>query len=281
MKVQNTLEMLRRAQQNGYAVGAFNVENLEMGQAVIAAAKEMNAPVIMQTTPSTVKYASCRLFAAMLSALAEEAGVTAAVHLDHGNSVALCREAAEAGYTSIMFDGSKLPMEENISLTAQVAAFNRPLSIATEAELGTVGGKEDSTEAGIAYTEPDEAVTFAEASGADSLAVAIGTAHGFYHGEPKLDFDRLSVIRSRVKIPLVLHGASGLSDYDVRHAVELGIAKVNFATELRCAYTDAVRAYLQKDAEVFDPKKYGSAARDAVKRRVMEKMTLCGCGNKA
>ena len=279
MKPQNTLDMLARARAEGYAVGAFNVENMEMAQGVLAAAAALRAPVILQTTPSTVKYASPGVFAAMLSALVAEAGVTAAIHLDHGDSVALCKAAAESGYTSVMFDGSKLPIEENIRLTAEVAALNRALGIGTEAELGTVGGKEDSTSAEIAYTEPDEAVRFAKASGADSLAVAIGTAHGFYAGEPKLDFDRLARIRALVSIPLVLHGASGLPDADVQKAVRLGVSKVNFATELRCAYTDAVRACLT-DAAVFDPKKYGAKAREAVKQLVMNKMTLCGCAGK-
>ncbi|MEA4928148.1 MAG: class II fructose-bisphosphate aldolase [Candidatus Limiplasma sp.] len=279
MKAKNTLEMLSRAQQGGYAVGAFNVENLEMAQGVLAAAAELHAPVILQTTPSTVKYASPHVFAAMLTALAEETNAQAAIHLDHGDSVELCRRAADSGYTSIMFDGSKLPLEENIRQTALVAAYNRTLQLSTEAELGTVGGKEDSTEAGIAYTDPDEAVRFAAESGATSLAVAIGTAHGFYHGDPKLDFQRLQVIRGQVSLPLVLHGASGLSDADIRRAVELGISKINFATELRCVYTDAVRAALV-DTKLFDPKKFGAAAREAVKRRAMEKIVLCGCGGK-
>jgi tagatose 1,6-diphosphate aldolase GatY/KbaY len=276
----NTQTMLSRAQAGGYAVGAFNVENLEMAQAVVAAAAQLNAPVILQTTPSTVKYASPALFGAMLGALAAEAGVTAAIHLDHGDSVALCGAAAASGYTSVMFDGSKRPLDENIRLTAQVAATCRPLGISVEAELGTVGGKEDGTQAEVGYTDPAEAVTFARESGADSLAVAIGTAHGFYAGEPKLDFDRLQTIRGLVSLPLVLHGASGLPDADIRTAVRLGVAKVNFATELRCAYTDAVRAALA-DAKVFDPKKYGAAGREGVKRLVMEKMALCGCEGKA
>ena len=208
MRATNTLDMLRKAQQGQYAVGAFNVENLEMAQGVIAAAEELHAPVILQTTPSTVKYASPLAFARLLGALAEESTAEIAIHLDHGDSVELCRRAAECGYMSVMFDGSKLPLAENIRLSAQVADFNRARGVSTEAELGTVGGKEDSTQAEIAYTDPEEALTFAKEAGVDSLAVAIGTAHGFYHGDPKLDFDRLTVIRGLVTLPLVLHGAS-------------------------------------------------------------------------
>lgn len=279
--LQNTLEMLKSAQRGGYAAGAFNVENLEMAQGVIAAAKALDAPVILQTTPSTLKYAGVHVFASLLTALVREAGVTAAVHLDHGNRVELCRQAAKEGYTSVMFDGSDLPYEENVRLSAQVAAFNRARNITTEAELGAIGGKEDSLKAEIAYTDPEQAEDFARRTGVDSFAIAIGTAHGFYRGEPKLRFDLLEAIRGRVSTPLVLHGASGLSDRDVSTAVSLGICKVNFATELRCAYTDAVRAFLNADAGAYDPKKYGAAGRSAVQALVMRKMAVCGCAGRA
>ena len=280
MQLQNSIALLQQAQAGGYAVGAFNAENMEMVQAIIAAAEELRAPVILQTTPSTLKYASTDLFHGMVAAEAARATVPVVLHLDHGDSVELCEQAAASGYTSIMYDGSKLPLDDNIAATAKVVAHNRALGLSTEAELGTVGGKEDSTEAGIAYTDPDEAVRFAAETGVDSFAVAIGTAHGFYKGEPHLDFERLSVIRSRVEAPLVLHGASGLSEADVKRAISLGICKVNFATELRCAYTEGVRAVLT-DAAVFDPKKYGKPAREKAKALVMEKMRMCGCDGKA
>jgi tagatose 1,6-diphosphate aldolase GatY/KbaY len=279
--LQNTYDMLLSAQKGGYAVGAFNVENLEMAQGVIAAAKALNAPFLFQTTPSTVKYASTRVFAEMLKALIADSGVTAAVHLDHGGSVELCRQAADDGYSSIMFDGSRLPFEENVRLSSQVVAYNRARNLTTEAELGAIGGKEDSTQAEIAYTDPDQAVAFAERTGVDSVAFAIGTAHGFYKGVPKLNYELLKTIRARVSVPLVLHGASGLSDEAVRTAVSLGMCKVNFATELRCAYTDAVRAFLAGDPKVYDPKKYGAAGRTAVQELVMKKITVCGCAGKA
>ncbi|MDD3921616.1 MAG: class II fructose-bisphosphate aldolase [Eubacteriales bacterium] len=279
--LQNTYDMLKNAQKGGYAVGAFNVENLEMAQGVTEAAKALNAPVIFQTTSSTVKYASTRVFAEMLKALIADAGITAAIHLDHGSSVELCKQAADDGYTSTMFDGSKLPFEENIRLSAQVVAYNRARNVTTEAELGAIGGKEDSTQADTAYTDPDQAVTFAQKTDVDSFAIAIGTAHGFYKGVPKLDFELLKTIRGLVKMPLVLHGASGLSDEDVATAVSLGISKVNFATELRCAYTDAVRAFLLKDQKAYDPKKYGVEGRAAVKELVIKKITVCGSAGKA
>ncbi|MEG2677643.1 MAG: class II fructose-bisphosphate aldolase, partial [Oscillospiraceae bacterium] len=232
MPLVNSKEMLLKAQKNRYAIGAFNVENMEMMQAVIAAAQAENAPVILQTTPSTLNYADTSLFVSMARALAEKASVPIAIHLDHGNSYNLCRQAAEDGYTSLMIDGSKLPIEENISLSRQVVQLASAMSpaLSVEAELGRLGGKEDAVEVKHGediYTDPDEAARFANETGVDSLAVAIGTAHGFYKGDPKLDFERLALLKAAVSIPLVLHGSSGVSDEDVRRAISLGVCKVN------------------------------------------------------
>lgn len=278
-----TKELLRQAQAGHYAVGAFNVENMEMAQAVLEAAEELHAPVILQTTPSTVKYGGLSLYRAMVQALAENSSVPAAVHLDHGSSYELCEQAAQAGYTSVMIDGSKLPFEENVSITQKTVAMAGQKNIPVEAELGTVGGKEDDhlvLDADALYTNPGKAREFVDRTGVGSLAVAIGTAHGFYQGEPKLEFDRLVKIRELVEAPLVLHGASGISDEAVQKTIRLGICKVNFATELRDAYTKAVRPVLE-DAAVFDPKVYGKAGRAAVKALVMHKITVCGSTGKA
>ncbi len=281
-----TEKMLRDAQRGGYAIGAFNFENMEMAMAIIAAAEEMRAPVIMQTTPSTVKYASLDLFSAMVRALAEKASVPVALHLDHGSSYELAVNAYGAGYSSVMIDGSKESLEGNIEVTKKVVSvINGKISV--EAELGTVGGKEDSTVAtGTAYTDPDDAVRFVLESGCDSLAVGIGTAHGIYSGTPVLDTERLSLIREKLiaancDIPLVLHGASGLSEEAVRECIKKGICKVNFATELRQAYTDGVCKYIESDPSVFDPKKYGKTAMQAVKEAVIARIKVCGCNNKA
>ena len=276
MSLETTKEMLKRAQGCGYAVGAFNVENMEMAMGVLRAAEELCAPVILQTTPSTLRYAPPAAFAGMVRALAEGCRVPVALHLDHGDSPGLCMEAAGSGYTSVMMDGSKLPFEENIAVTARVRG-ELPEGISLEAELGTVGGKEDSREAEGAYTDPGAAAEYVRRTGADSLAVAIGTAHGFYQGEPRLDFERLEAIREAVEVPLVLHGASGVPDGKVRRAVELGICKVNFATELRAAYTLGVREAL-KDPGVYDPKVYGRAGAAAVAALVKGKLLLLGSG---
>ena len=275
-------QMLLDAQAGGYAVGAFNAENMEMVQAIIAAAEEVKAPVMIQTTPSTVKYASLALYLANVKAEAEKASVPVCIHLDHGSSFELAMQALRTGYTSIMIDGSHSVFEENIALTKRVVDACAPSGVPVEAELGKVGGKEDDLDGGAGgYTVPEEAKEFAEKTGVDSLAVAIGTAHGVYSGEPKLDLDRLTEIRKLVDIPLVLHGASGLSDDAVRESIRRGICKVNFATELRIAYSDGVKKVLSENPEVFDPKKYGAVGRENVKQLVMNRMKVCGCDGRA
>ena len=210
MPLVSSKEMLLRAQAGRYAVGAFNVENMEMVLAVIAAAQELHAPVMLQTTPSTVKYAGLNAYYANVKAAADSVDVPVALHLDHGNSFDLAVQAVRAGYTSVMIDGSHESFEENIALTNRVVAVARPNGIPVEAELGKVGGKEDDLETEAdTNTDPLQAKEFVERTGIDSLAVAIGTAHGFYVGTPKLDKERLEQIRNVVDIPLVLHGASG------------------------------------------------------------------------
>ena len=274
--------MLLDAQAKGYAVGAFNVENMEMVLAVVKAAEELNSPAILQTTPSTVKYAGLKMYYANVKAAAKAAKVPIALHLDHGSSFELAMQAYRTGYTSIMIDGSQKDFEGNIAVSKAVAEACAPSDIPVEAELGKVGGKEDDLEAdGPAYTDPEDAVKFVEATGISSLAVAIGTAHGIYKGEPKLDMERLSEIRKVVSIPLVLHGASGVPDEAVKESIRRGICKVNFATELRIAYSNGVKEYLKGDPEVFDPKKYGKVGMANVTELVKQKIMVCGSDGKA
>lgn len=275
-------EMLRNAQAGNYAVGAFNAENMEMVKAIIAAAEELHAPVMIQTTPSTVKYGSLETFYGMVAADAKKASVPVCLHLDHGNSFELAVRAIQAGYTSVMIDGSQEDFEGNIAVSKKVADVANALGIPVEAELGKVGGKEDDLEADAdTNTDPKEAKEFVERTGVTSLAIAIGTAHGFYSGTPVLDKERVSQIRELVSVPLVLHGASGLSDEEVRECVRRGICKVNFATELRKAYTDACKKLLEEKPETFDPKKLGIVGIEAVKELVKGRMIVCGCDGKA
>lgn len=281
MPLTTTISMLRKAQEQGFAVGAFNVENMEMAQAIISAAEELGAPVILQTTPSTVRYAGTGMYAAMVAALAQEASVPVAMHLDHGDSFALCAQALRSGYTSVMIDGSKLPLEENIALTYKVSEMCAAVGVPVEGEIGRVGGKEDDLESDGGYTIPEEAVRFEKESGLFSMAVGVGTAHGFYKEKPQLNKELITTLRGMLQAPMVLHGASGLSDEDVKDCIRRGICKVNFATELRAAYTEGVKAVLAENPKTFDPKAYGKEARQRVKALVMERMLVCGCDGKA
>jgi len=274
--------MLLDAQKGGYAVGAFNVENMEMVKAVIAAAKELQAPVMLQTTPSTVKYGSLKTYQALVAAEAEKAGIPVCLHLDHGSSFELAVRAIQAGYTSVMIDGSHEDFEQNIALTKKVTEVAKACGVTVEAELGKVGGKEDDLEAeGDTNTDPAEAREFVERTGVDSLAIAIGTAHGFYADTPVLDKERVSEVKSLVSIPLVLHGASGLRDEDIRECVQRGMCKVNFATELRVAYTEAGKKLIAENPDMFDPKKMGGVGMEAVKELVKNRILVCGCDHKA
>ena len=270
MALVTTKQLLLDAQKGGYAVGAFNVENMEMVQAVVAAAEELRSPVIMQTTPSTVKYANLNYFYENVKVAAQESSVPVVIHLDHGNSFELAMQAYRTGYTSIMIDGSHEGFEDNIALTSAVVK-------AIEAELGKVGGKEDDLDGGEGdpYTNPQEAAEFVERTGIDSLAVAIGTAHGVYKGVPKLDFSRLSEIRKAVSIPLVLHGTSGVPDEDVAECIKRGICKVNYATDLRIAFTKGINQVLKENPDTIDPKKYNAKGREEVRKYVMHKMKIC------
>lgn len=283
MALVTTKEMLLKAQEGHYAVGAFNVENMEMVMAVIGAAEELNSPVILQTTPSTVKYAGLDYYLANVKVAAEKASVPVAMHLDHGSSFELAMQALRTGYTSIMIDGSHESFEDNIAVSKAVADACRPSDIPVEAELGKVGGKEDDLDGGEgnAHTDPQEAKEFVERTGVFSLAVAIGTAHGIYKGEPKIDLDRLSEIREVVSVPLVLHGGSGIPDETIKESIRRGIAKVNYATELRIAFSNGVKKVLAENPDVIDPKKYGAAGRDSVKEFVKGRMEVCGSINRA
>ena len=253
-----TKEMLLDAQANHYAVGAFNIESLEFVMAVLAAAEETKSPVIMQTTPGTVKFAGLDYFYGMVKAAAERASVPVALHLDHGDGYDRCMQALRTGYTSVMIDGSHETFEDNIALTKLVADAGRAMGVPVEAELGKVGGKEDdgpAVEGENPYTDPDEAREFVERTGCTSLAIGVGTAHGVYTETPHIEQEVVKAIRAAVDVPLVLHGTSGVPDEQVAEAVKNGICKVNYATELRQAYTKGFMGYMAENPGAFDPKK--------------------------
>ena len=279
-----TKEMLLDAQAGHYAVGAFNVESLEFVMAVIKAAEDKKSPVIMQTTPGTVKYANLDYFAAMCKVAADAASVPVAIHLDHGDGFDRCVQAMHAGYTSVMIDGSHVPFEDNIALTASVTKVATPLDIPVEAELGKVGGKEDdgpAVEGENPYTDPDEAEEFVARTGCGSLAVGVGTAHGVYKGTPHIEQGVLKEIRSRLEIPLVLHGTSGVPDDQVAEAIRNGICKVNYATELRQAFTKGFMGYMAANPDCFDPKKPNKPGMQEIYDVVASHMDNLGSTNKA
>ncbi|MGB9886607.1 MAG: class II fructose-1,6-bisphosphate aldolase [Moorellales bacterium] len=284
MALTAAVPLLRRARQEGYAIGAFNASNLESVQAIVAAAQEERAPVILQVSQGALKYGGLPGLGALARAVADSAGVPVAVHLDHGTEVELIWQCLRAGFTSVMVDGSHLPLAENAALTRRVVEVAHASEVSVEAELGRIPGTEEEIrveEREAYFTDPDEAAWFVKQTGVDSLAVAIGTAHGRYRGDPRLDFSRLREIAAKVEVPLVLHGCSGLADEAVRQAIALGVAKLNVDTELREAFVGALRQALAECPGETDPRKLLTPAREAVKAKVREKIRLFGSSGKA
>ncbi|MCL5781007.1 MAG: class II fructose-1,6-bisphosphate aldolase [Firmicutes bacterium] len=277
-------ELLKRAEEGKYAVGAFNVNNMELVQAILAAAEAEKAPVIMQASQGAIKYAGIEYIYALASLAASRSTVPVALHLDHGTSFEQCMKCIRVGFTSVMIDGSKFPMEENIALTNKVLEVARATGVSVEAELGKIGGTEDDIhvdERDAFFTDPEEARYFVEKTGVDSLAVAIGTAHGQYKGIPQLDFPRLEKIVSLVKIPIVLHGSSGVPDEAVQEAIRLGVRKVNIDTNIREAFTAACRQVLDNNPKEIDPRKVLGPAREAATQVIREKIRVFGSAGRA
>lgn len=277
-------ELLQKAKAGGYAVGAFNCNNMEIVQAIIAAAEAEKSPVIMQASQGAIKYAGIEYITALAQVAAENASVPVALHLDHGTSFEQVMMCIRKGFSSVMIDGSKLPFEENIALTKRVIDVARAVGVSVEAELGKIGGTEDDIhvdEKDAFFTNPDEAKEFVERTGVDALAIAIGTAHGQYKGIPELDYPRLEKIRSLVNIPIVLHGSSGVPDEAISKAIGLGVCKVNIDTNIREAFVQAARDVLNKDAKEIDPRKMLGPSRDAATEIIREKIRLFGSAGKA
>ena len=284
MALVTVAELLKKAEEGKYAVGAFNCNNMEIVQAIITAAEAERAPVIIQASQGAIKYADLEWVAGMAKLAAERAKVPAAIHLDHGTSFEQCVKCIRAGFSSVMIDGSKLPFEENVALTNKVLEVARAAGVSVEAELGKIGGTEDDIsvdEREAMLTDPDEAKEFVERTKVDSLAVAIGTAHGQYKGKPELDFDRLEKIKKLVKIPIVLHGSSGVPDEDIRRAISLGVSKVNIDTNIREAFTNTMRKILNEKPKEIDPRKVLGPAREAAVEVIREKIRLFGTSGKA
>ena len=284
MNLVTLTEMLAQAEEGNYAVGAFNANNLEIVQAIIGAATNRNSPVIIQASQGALRYAGLEQITAMVRAGAREAQVPVCLHLDHGTDFDQVMQCIRSGFSSVMIDASAYPLAENIRRTKEVVAVAKAVGVSVEAELGRIGGTEDNvsvSERQAFFTDPAEAAQFVQETGIDALAVAIGTAHGPYKGESKLDLERLEAIAAVVDIPIVLHGASGVPAATIKAAVKRGIRKINIDTELRQAFTKRMRQVLAADQEVYDPRKVLGPAREVLQEAVEEKMELFGSVGKA
>lgn len=304
MALVTTKKMFEKAFEGGYAIGAFNINNMEIIQGVVAAAKAQNSAVILQVSKSALKYAHPKYLKAMVDTAIEETGLDIALHLDHGSDFEVCKDCIEYGFTSVMFDGSHLEYEENVAQTKKIVEYAHERGIVVEAELGKLAGVEDEVNVDAAhatYTDPDQAVDFVKRTGVDSLAIAIGTSHGAYKfkGEAKLDFDRLATITEKLEAagfhnyPIVLHGASsvdqrcvamcneyggniagakGIPAEMLRKASSMAVCKINMDTDLRLAMTAAVRKSFGDEPAAFDPRGYLGAGRALIQELVEDKI---------
>lgn len=284
MGLESMTNMLKKAQEGKYAVGQFNINNLEWTQAVLEATKENNAPVILGVSEGAMKYmGGFKVVSAMVNSLIETLDVKqpVALHLDHGSSFESCKEAIDAGFSSVMIDGSKLPIDENIAVTKQVVEYAHAKGVSVEAEVGCVGGNEDGVVGGVKYADANECKRIVDEAGIDALAAALGSVHGEYHGEPVLGFKEMEEIRDLTNMPLVLHGGSGIPEHQIKKSIELGHCKINVNTECQQSFTKRVREVLANDDKVYDPRKFIGPGKEAIKQVVTDKMIEFGSVNKA
>ncbi|KMM36629.1 class II fructose-1,6-bisphosphate aldolase [Guptibacillus hwajinpoensis] len=280
-------EMLEKGKAEGYAIGQFNLNNLEFTQAILQAAQEEQSPVILGVSEGAARYmGGFKTIVTLVEALMEEYKVTVpvAIHLDHGSSFEKCMQAINAGFTSVMIDGSHFPLDENIALTSKVVEAAHAVGVSVEAELGRIGGQEDDLvveDADAAYAIPEECERLINETGVDCFAPALGSVHGPYKGEPNLGFDRMETISKMTGVPLVLHGGTGIPTADVKKAIKFGHAKINVNTESQISSARAVRSVLEEKPDLYDPRKYMGPARDAIKETVIGKMREFGSSNKA
>ncbi len=277
-------EMLKKAQAGHYAVGQFNINNLEWVSAILDTCQELKCPVILGVSKGAATYmGGHHVVVDMVLAYMYDNHITipVAIHVDHGPSFEWCKAAIDAGYSSVMIDGSKLPLEENIALVKKVVEYAHPRGVSVEAELGKVGGQEDEVVAESMYAVPSECVELVKETHIDCLAPALGSVHGPYHGEPKLGFNEMEEIHNLVKIPLVLHGGSGIPNDQLRKAIDRGTCKINVNTECQQYWTRVVRDVLDKDKEVYDPRHIIGPGKKGIAQTVREHCEVFGCIGKA
>jgi fructose-bisphosphate aldolase class II len=284
MNLVSLKDVLEPAEKGGYAVGAFNANNMEIVQAIIESAAEERSPVILQASQGAINYAGLDYIVALVKAAAQGTDVPVVLHLDHGTDFDQVMRCIRSGFSSVMFDGSRLPLDENIAMTRRVVEIARAVGVSVEAELGKIGGTEDDIsveEREALFTDPAEAERFVKETAVDALAIAIGTAHGPYKGEPRLDFPRLKRIKELTGAPIVLHGSSGVPDDAIRKAISLGVSKINIDTDIRQAFTSGITEFIKKNPDNIDPRKMLAPAKVEMKKKVKEKMRLFGCAGKA
>lgn len=277
-------EMLNKALKDKYAVGQFNINNLEWTQAILQAAQEEQSPVILGVSEGAAKYmGGFKVVTAMVNALLETMDITVpvALHLDHGSSLEKCREAIDAGFSSVMIDNSKFPIEDNIKATRDVVEYAHSKGASVEAEVGSVGGEEDGVTGGVIYADPEECKRMVEEAKIDALAAALGSVHGAYVGEPKLGFDEMKEISELTGVPLVLHGGSGIPTHQIKQAIEYGHTKINVNTELQQVWTQRVREIVETDKKVYDPRKIIGPGKEDIMNVVKSKMREFGSSNQA
>ncbi|MBO0991581.1 class II fructose-bisphosphate aldolase [Bacillus sp. SD088] len=284
MPLVSMTDMLNKAKDEKYAVGQFNINNLEFTQAILQAAEEESSPVILGVSEGAARYmGGFKFVVKMVECLMEEYEITVpvAIHLDHGSSFEACAKAIHAGFTSVMIDASHDPFEQNIETTSKVVELAHFHGVSVEAELGTVGGQEDDVSGSIIYADAKECAELVERTGIDCLAPALGSVHGPYKGEPNLGFKEMEEIGELTGMPLVLHGGTGIPTKDIQRAISLGTAKINVNTENQISSAKAVREVLAEKPDLYDPRKYLGPARDAIKETVIGKMREFGSSEKA
>ncbi len=280
----NSKEVLKKAKEGKYAVPHFNINNLEWTRFILEECEKEKSPVILGVSEGAKKYmVGFHTVTEMVKAMVEELQITVPVvlHLDHGSSVVSCKEAIDAGFTSVMIDASKYSVEENIQMTKEVVEYAHQKNVTVEAEIGHVGGEEDGVADELAYAKIEDAIRLAKETGIDSLAPALGSVHGIYKGEPKLDFQRMMEIKEKTNLPLVLHGGSGIPDELIKKSVTCGICKLNINTDLQIVWAKAVRSFLKENQLVYDPRKVIKAGEQAIKDKIDEKIHLLESNGKA
>lgn len=284
MALVNMKEMLLKAREGKYAVGQFNINNVEWTAAILDKAQELNAPVILGVTSSAATYmGGWNTVVGLVRGLMIDHNITipVALHVDHGGSFEICKAAIDAGFTSVMIDGSHFPLEENIQIVKKVVDYAHLRGVSVEAELGKVGGQEDNVVAESMYAVPEECLEMVQKTGIDCLAPALGSVHGPYKGEPKLGFKEMDTINNLVGVPLVLHGGSGIPEDQIKRAISLGTAKINVNTESQQAWTAIVRETLANDSKVYDPRKIIGPGKKGIAAVVQSKCEIFGCINRA